>query len=341
MLFSIRPYGIFKLMTDILRLSDTDLKVLGALYHEGRTPIEELALSIKIKAHVFRYSLQKLIDLDVISLQPFIDTYAFGISQCELYVKLATSDRSAVKKLEKHLLENQNVPWVGRYLGEYSHGFTFLTEHVNDIHTQSEKILDSFSSIIRGYRLNLRKQYIEYPLKIFGNTSKNDAEMRMGIREGTYKLAPTDHEILKEISAKPNSSIRDLGDKLNMHPSSIHQRMKNLEKVGVISGWAYYINFEKLGLLNYTFLVLLKNFSKNNLNNLRKFASQNPNVLYLSEGLGAWDLKISAIFYQPSESSEFLSIFNEKFENIISEVQVLTALDYLKVKRYPFQQHLT
>jgi len=323
-------------MPDILRPTETDLKVLSSVYHEGKTPIEELATKTKIKPHVFRYSLQKLVDLEIISLQPFIDTYSFGFSQCELYVKLATSDRSAIKSFERRLLDNQYIPWVGRYLGEYSYGFTFLTQGINDIHIESERFLNSFSSIIRGYRLNLRKQYVEYPLKLFGKIGKDSREVQMGFKANTYRLTKSDHELLREISNKPNSSVRDLGDKLSMHPSSVHQRVKNLEKQGVISGWAYYINFEKLGLLNYTFLVLLKNFSKESREQLSDFARHNPNVLYLSEGIGAWDLKISCIFYQPSESSDFLSLFTEKFENIISEVQVLTALDYLKVKRYPW-----
>lgn len=330
------------LTTDIQRLTEIDLKVIGALYHGGKSPIEKLASSIKLKPHVFRYSQQKLLELEIITLQPFVNTYAFGGNQCELYIELATSNVKKIKKFESHLIDNQNVPWIGKYLGRFQYGLTFLAEDLNDIHKRSEELLGDYSDLISNYQLVLRKEYLEFPLKIFQtNIQKSKEDFRIGGYKKTSKIDKVDHQIIKELSASPFLSFRELGDKIGMHHSSVHQRIKNLEDAGILAGWAYYVSFEKLGLLNYTFLISLKNLSKKTLEAVKAFCRENRNVLYVSEGSGSWNVKISSVFYQPIEASNFLNLINESFGDSISEMEVLTALDHLKVMRYPLEEFIS
>lgn len=326
-------------MTDNFKLNEQDLKVLSIVYHRGKDPLERLASKVKLKPHVFRYSLAKLVDHGLIHLQPFINTYAFGYRQCEIYLEVLSGSSKQIGAFEKLLVEDERVPWVGKYVGRYQYGISLIFREIDEVYKIVDALLKKSKSSVKSYIFSLRRNYIEYPLKIFLK-DVDKLEFFLGETEAVTELDSEDHLILKHLTEDPMMSVRDLGEIVGLHHSSVHQRIKRLEENGVVSGWAYQVDFERLGLLNYLFLVKLAVHEKSKKEQLSKFLAENYNVIYSSESLGGWDLKISSLFYQPKEIAQFLGNLHDSFPGLILDIETLTALDYLKVKRYPFSNRL-
>ncbi len=61
-------------------------------------------------------------------------------------------------------------------------------------------------------------------------------------------MEDTDHKILELLAADGRMSFTDLGKATGLSTSAVHQRVKRLEKRGLINGYTAGVDYEQLGL---------------------------------------------------------------------------------------------
>lgn len=61
-----------------------------------------------------------------------------------------------------------------------------------------------------------------------------------------YQPDAKDREILKLLQANARITIKEIGDKVNLSPTPVHERIKRLEHTGVIKQYATLVNAEKV-----------------------------------------------------------------------------------------------
>jgi len=67
------------------------------------------------------------------------------------------------------------------------------------------------------------------------------------MRGEVEKFDKKDMEILRELRENCHLSVKKLASKLRMHPNTALQRIKRLEKIGIIKGYRADIDFTRLG----------------------------------------------------------------------------------------------
>ncbi len=322
---------------DNFRLSDNEKAIINACYLNADLSLAEISKITGIRSHVVNYSLQKLKDEGIIKKQVFISTYALGYYQGEIYFSLSTGDQAKIKKLERTLCSSDIVPWVGTYGGEFQYGMTFCIKEIKDIFSLSKDLFKGQESIIRDTAFSIRNFYKEYSLKNLVVAKKQKtSHLSFGEVSEISKIDSLDHEILKFMSEFPEVSTRRLAEKLGLPASSIYLRQESLKKRGILIGYSYVVNFSKLGLLTYLYILKLKTLETKILVALEKFAEAHPDVIYMTKSYGAWDVKIGVNVWQASDSVRILQEIYNEFGDSISNSKTLSAFEYLKVTRYPF-----
>ncbi|MBX2887497.1 MAG: Lrp/AsnC family transcriptional regulator [Ferruginibacter sp.] len=61
-----------------------------------------------------------------------------------------------------------------------------------------------------------------------------------------YQPDAKDREILKLLQANARMTVKEIGDKVNLSPTPVHERIKRLEHTGVIKQYATLVNAEKV-----------------------------------------------------------------------------------------------
>lgn len=61
------------------------------------------------------------------------------------------------------------------------------------------------------------------------------------------KIDQKDREIITELIANSRQTVGQLGKKIGMPPTTIHNRIKKLEQVGIIRNYTAEIDYKKLG----------------------------------------------------------------------------------------------
>src|SRR5204862_6038673 len=108
------------------------------------------------------------------------------------------------------------------------------------------------SASTSGTPKNARK----YRLAVSRTISRSSCFTRASCHGGHYSFAveKTDRKILSLLAADGRMSFTDLGKATGLSTSAVHQRVKRLEKRGVISGYGASVNYEELGLALLAFV---------------------------------------------------------------------------------------
>lgn len=169
-----------------------------------------------------------------------------------------------------------------------------------------------------------------------------------------------DKKLIRIIYANARMSLKDIGKKLHLSKVAVHNRLKNLEKKEIITGYSCLINFSKLGLSTYQ-IGIKTNMS---IEEKRDYLKKVQDCGYVSQVLklagGKWDflirllseeknlnktldlikdskiqeediLKIERLFAQIDEEKEFSLI--EKTEEALSNEEVNLLLQLAKNSR--------
>ena len=118
------------------------------------------------------------------------------------------------------------------------------------------------------------------------------------------KIDKTDEQIINELISNAKIPLRELASKLKVSFVTVMNRIKRLEKEGVIKGYNTKINYEKL---NYGVHVLIEiRIAKGKLFELEKKIARNPGVYAVYDTTGEYDATILAKFKSTRTMDTFL-----------------------------------
>lgn len=113
-----------------------------------------------------------------------------------------------------------------------------------------------------------------------------------------------DEKILNELIENNKIPLRKLSKKLNVSFVTVMNRIKKLEKEGVIEKYASKINYEKLGY--GTHVIIEIKISKGKLFELEKRIASSDNVYSVYDTTGEYDATIIAKFKSTRAMDNFL-----------------------------------
>jgi Lrp/AsnC family leucine-responsive transcriptional regulator len=154
--------------------------------------------------------------------------------------------------------------------------------------------------------------------------------------EGSEVIDAKDHEILKTLSQNCSISTRDLARRVALSQSATVERMRSLEKKQIVPGYTYVVDFSRLGLQAFSIIISAKTHTAHLTKRMLDFATSRSAIIYMVEAVGAFDYKFGALLERPSDIIALSQEVSEEFGTEISWLTTLTAFDYRKVSRYPF-----
>lgn len=141
--------------------------------------------------------------------------------------------------------------------------------------------------------------------------------------EKKIELKEKDKRLLEYMSNNSNASLSEIGRFLRLSKVAVFNRIKNLEKLKVISGYTCFINFAKIGFDVYNLFIRINSGfdeKKRFLENLNKFDFV-QNIIQLSGGRYNFIVRI----YSKYED------LNNQIDKIISLDKNIISLDLLQI----------
>jgi len=135
-----------------------------------------------------------------------------------------------------------------------------------------------------------------------------------------------DKKILDLLEENGRLSIQELSSKLNIPPSTIHNRIKRMENTRVIEGYSIRLN-EKIMERDFTVYMLVNGSTGNY---LEEEFLQKKEVIEVSGITGEYDLIIKMQFPNISNYNEFLTEFRIKYSSDIKQTVTMVRTEKIK-----------
>jgi Lrp/AsnC family leucine-responsive transcriptional regulator len=114
----------------------------------------------------------------------------------------------------------------------------------------------------------------------------------------------TDKKILHELTLDSSRNIDKLSKFLRIPRSTVHNRIKKLEKEGIIKGYKALVDYEKIGLGLTTFMMISLTEKAAIQDVLRKLAND-PKIEEIHTVTGRSDILLKSRFKNPKEIATF------------------------------------
>ena len=139
-----------------------------------------------------------------------------------------------------------------------------------------------------------------------------------------------DHAILKELQSNGRISVADLARKIHLSSPAVYQRIKRLERAGVITGYVALVDREAAGYDLLCFIRLnLQTHSKERLEQFAAAVQGHPAVLECYHTAGSFDLLLKIVVRNQRELERFV---NEQLMTIDGVERIDTSLVLTEMK---------
>ncbi len=130
--------------------------------------------------------------------------------------------------------------------------------------------------------------------------------MAKSVFEGAFDQL--DRAILEELQVNGRISVADLARKVFLSPPAVYQRMKRLERAGMIRGYVALIDREQAGLDVLCFIrVSVQGHSREQMEAMRAAVGALPQVLECYHMAGAFDLLLKVVAADNRALERFIS----------------------------------
>ena len=143
-------------------------------------------------------------------------------------------------------------------------------------------------------------------------------------------LDNTDKIILRHIQVDGKKTIKELSQNLNLSTSPIFERIKGMEKDGIIKGYTTLVDKKKVGKGQVVFCnVTIPDYSTDNISTFEKEVSEMPEVLECYHFAGEIDYQMKVLVRDIDAYYEFLQEFTKlDMVSVHSSVVVLKEVKY-------------
>lgn len=146
----------------------------------------------------------------------------------------------------------------------------------------------------------------------------------MKINEKTVSIDGIDKIILRALMKEARVSINIISKEAQISGAAVHQRLKKLEKSGVISGSQIIVNPKKLGYKTVAFIGIYLDKAMRNPEAVKKLKSI-PEVIECHYTTGDWSIFIKILC---EDNEHLMDVLNEKIQSIegISRTETFISL---------------
>lgn len=316
-----------------------DKKILYQLDVNSRQPNSEIAKKVGLSKQVVGFRVKRLVDEEVINVfYSVIDISKLGFTVHKNFLRLKNLDSRKEKGLLDFLKNHPDIVWVascdGKYdlaFGTWARDMAFLDKTITELNKKFGEYISEreIATIIRG-------EYFTRDYFITNKENKENKEHRESFFESVpapIKIDEHDWNILVQIASNSRKTCVDLAREIKLSPDAIADRIKRLEKSGVLKHYNIVLNESKYSYLHYKILIGFRNISEQKEKLFRDYCKANPNVVYIVKALGSWDTEIDIEVETPEKLREIIMEVKTKFSEIIRDY---STLHIYQVHKYNF-----
>ena len=304
-------------------LDARDKKILAHLELDARIPIAHLARSIRLSKQATHYRIERLQQRGIIQqFHAIVDVAKLGKTIHVIYCKLQhmriKDEKAWIEEIDRH----DDVMAVGR-----NAGFWDLTIVV--LAADAQQLDATLGDLFRDRRQHIREHVITTEieatyLSIFGET-------RRSTTSGSAEIDTYDSWILQQLSKDCRRRLVDLADESGLSAGTIKNRIRNMEKSGVIIGYKTKLDYARLGLLHFRVFLHMR---ADAIEKCRTYLADLGNIESISRCIGYADLDFRCHVKDVLELYSMIDGLRDAFADQITSVDSMLIFGWERMRYF-------
>lgn len=291
-----------------------DKRILETLMLNARISLTQLAKKTGVSREVATYRLKKLQKEIILGYYPVINYETIGFKRYGYFIQLKGISATKEEEFMEYLNNHEFVSYFGPVIGRWNVVLDIIARDEKHLKSISDEIIERFNPHVESYLITgIGSEEEIYPTKIVGAKEKYIKKKIIAIK---YSVDELDKKILRLLSKNARIEYQELSTKLKVAANTIKYRIKNLEKQGVIDGYAISVDYTKLGLQMYTLQFKLTS-SKDE--KLIAYLRTHKNIWFYYKYLGQenWDIGVGVVVKNHDELRSIMIELKNNFGEIL------------------------
>ena len=318
-------------------LDSTDFKVLYELDKSFRQSYTSIGKNVGISKQSVKIRIDKLVESCIIKkFVTVINMANFGIIPNQIYISFHSSSEKRKNEFIDYLLNEKNIPQVTLCEGIYDLFFGITGTNIYEIEEVLSSIFTKFSDIIKDKKITIMTDTRLFPRNYLINKNREIIPQDKGFHIKKFErfdIKNIDNKILILLCKNPRMQVIDIASELKSPVQTIINRIKFLEKTGIIRGYMYLLN-EKI-MIQHNILLELSSMGENIDNKLLQYLSSCKNVIFIVKYFGEYNFSITTECKDFNEHRMFCDNFKKEFTSYIKSFIPLFIHDIKKMDMLP------
>ncbi len=271
-------------------IDEKDKHILFELFQDARQSFSKISRELKIPEKTVTNRVQKMLDSKAIQRFSTIINYQnLGMSRHSLYLDLKIHDQQKEKELVKKVLKIKDVSCC-YFLHEVSRWKPYIsvwTRTIGEYDNIQSKVLSIFGSTVINYVSFQSVRSYTYLSRLLNPTKIAKCDVKEEVKD--IKLDPIENKLLKILHKDARIPLLELAQKLNVHTDTVKRKIKKLQDKNVILRFYPLIDFQQVGVREWTFITRLNLAVKDSEKKIETFirwARANPHFVIIIKAVG-------------------------------------------------------
>lgn len=317
-------------------LDQKDRRIIAALDENARLPVTAIARKAGLSKQSAAYRLERLQNEGILKQAlAVVDLPRLGYTGFQLYVKLCNVSKRREEALVSFVKNHQRVVWGVRCTGNWDLLVLFAELTPADFQKDLKQMLAKFGQCVakKAVSIYLTWEHLSHKY-ITGEQLKSRI---LGKQKLSAEIDEEDEKILAAIATEARKSIVEISVATKIPASTVAFRLKELQKTGVITGFAPQLDFHKTGYQYSHIMLKLRGEDDEKSRQLTGYLERQENVVYLVECVGEADLELEAHVRNPVELQKLLFELRGSFGSVIESDETAVVFDVIKYDYFPFK----
>ena len=309
-------------MNENMILNQKDKQILSLLDQNSRISVSGLARKLKLSKDGVNYRLKKL-EKEKIITKYFaeVDISKMGLIIGKVTLQFQNVDKEKEDEIFNFLKNQSKIGWVVFCSGRWDCVFAFYVKDNYEIQELISEFIEKYGKYILDKQFLLESYYIVNRKWLI-----NDNKIVISNVGGRVNkiIDDLDIKLIKILTQNCRKPIIEIAREVNQSSSLVINRIKNLEKRGVVQNYYIGLNLEKIGMEFCKSFMYLHNYTKEEYKELEKFCLRHRNVTALTNLVGPWEMELEMEVKNFDEFYKIMNNIKNKFKHIIRSYEAIT-----------------
>ncbi|MEW5996692.1 MAG: winged helix-turn-helix transcriptional regulator [Candidatus Micrarchaeota archaeon] len=300
-----------------IKLDKADRIILAELDRNCRVPTSRLAKLARKSRQSVEYRIRRLVGDGIITgFNVAINPHKMGYKLYKFYLQLRNVPEER-KRLLTYLRTSGIVYWMGECDGVWDLIFEVFAKSDYEFYGLKNELISEFGDIIVSSYWDLLIDVKQYPKMYFTNEVAEPVIFAGEIVHN--EMDSLDHAILAEMVNNARIPLTELAVKVKSTSTRVSNRLRRMEKLGIIIQYRIGVDLNKLGLEMYKAIFHIEKYTKNDEKKLLTYMSFIPNIQYFIRN--AWNIEPELVVSNYHEYYEIINKVKMEFPHVIRNVE--------------------